>query len=189
MASESAFTSIGCVEFSDARQALLNANLQVLSGLIDGIELLSDKAYTSLPGDQKSSIGMHVRHVIEFYQEFLKTLLKEKVFDVCYDNRKRNLDFEISKIKAQLELSAVVRSIQNSDLHDREIEISVIVDPNQPLTRIRTSLHRELYHVLDHTVHHMAIIKMLAFEHNIIFDEQFGLASATQKDRQDNAKS
>lgn len=173
---------------ANSNEALLEGNLQVLNDLIAGVDRLKGQTFTDLPGDHSSPIGMHVRHVIEFYQAFFKSLDADCVSGVCYDNRKRNLDFETSKVLAREALQKIVNALKSSDLTDRDVELSVVIDPVQPLSILRTSVHRELYHVLDHTIHHMAIIKMLAAGHGVAFDENFGLANATKKDRQKSAK-
>lgn len=157
---------------------LLNGNLKILSDLVTALSAVGDDLYRYQPSPDVSSIGMHVRHVIEFYQEFLRAM---DGGDVCYDNRQRDLKFEISKDKACDQIKKISSIFRTSDLCDRDLVLSVVTSPEGPLSHLHTTLQRELYHVLDHCVHHMALIKMLGARHGVEFDVGFGLANATKK--------
>jgi len=186
MFTNSALSPIDTLVVSGTNRVLLEGNLRALDDLISGLGLLENETFIFRPDERNASIGMHVRHVVEFYQEFFKSITQKQTDIVCYDNRQRNLELENSKNSAHRALCKIVLALQSYDLRDRNLELSVVVDPGQPLSTLRTTVHRELYHLLDHTTHHMAIIKIFADTHGITFDKNFGLANATKKNRQKN---
>lgn len=163
--------------------ALVSANINTLTCLHGGLQSLTDLAYTNSDG-KTSSIGMHTRHIIEFYQEFFKSIRnqdnKTTCPELCYDNRQRNMVFETSKDTGLEEIENLKQDFKSLCTQDCDISLSMTIHPDQPLFKMRTNLHRELFHLLDHAVHHMAIIKMEAQKCGIEFDEGFGLANATQ---------
>ena len=163
-----------------AGDALLQANFTALGQVTAALDSLSDDQYTYKSEAQPSSLGMHTRHIIEFYQEFLTALQNPEDVHLCYDNRKRDMQLEDSKSAALQAFTAIQTALKGVDLSDQDITISAITNPDAPMARFRSTIGRELYHLIDHTIHHMAIIKMVAQEQNILFDESFGVANATQ---------
>lgn len=164
-------------------EALTEGNLKLLNQLIAGLDKMDGATFINQPGSHSASIGMHIRHIIEFYQEFFKMLHSNDCEQLCYDQRRRNVLFETSKSSARKELEDMKVLFVTTELSDIDLRLSVTVDPDQPLFCLRTTKARELFHLIDHTTHHMAIIKMIAQEQNVIFDENFGLANSTQKER------
>lgn len=160
--------------------SLCRCNLKILEQLGQGIGSISQDIYTHTLDQQTSSIGMHVRHVIEFYQEFFKTIKGTADQTLCYDNRQRNMLFETSKDTALEELENLQSDFTSSTLDDRKLNLSITIHQDSNLEVIGTTLHRELYHLFDHATHHMAIIKMIAAKQNVSFDENFGVACSTQ---------
>jgi len=66
----------------------------ILNQLIHLINSLTKDEYTSqLNMLNKSTIGQHIRHIVEFYNELEKGY-SAGIID--YDNRSRNLSFEIN---------------------------------------------------------------------------------------------
>ncbi len=126
-----------------------------------------------------STIGMHVRHIIEFYQCLADN---NSSGIINYDDRIRNtkieneLDFTISFLDNLIEK---INTIENN-------EHLVLLNDNpfsENKLEIKTNTNRELTYLIEHTIHHMAIIKM-AYTSNfqeIIFDDDFGVAFSTIK--------
>ena len=164
---------------TNAGDVLLHTNTNILTQLSAILENIPNAAYANQPNAQTSSIGMHIRHIIEFYQELLKTLEGFSDNHLCYDNRQRDLTLEANKQAAIDALETIKATLSTMKQTDTAIKMSVITAPIQPMSTITTTLHRELYHLIDHTTHHMAIIKMIAQDQNIILDQNFGVASAT----------
>jgi len=161
-------------------QALIKSsahNLHQLNGVLKQTALIQYKAPLSILFE--SSLGMHVRHILEFYQCLMNAVHSGVV---NYDARARNKRIEN-------DLSFAIQTAENIiiDLNNLEANSSLELHCSQELEgamhKIPTNLYRELSYLIEHTIHHMAMIKM-AYDHN--FDEieihsHFGVAYSTIK--------
>ncbi len=167
---------------------LITANLAVISQLTDALYQLDDLRLTTRPkGEDKGTIGMHFRHVIEFYQELIRTMKADSVEQLCYDKRKRNLELETSSEGSIRVLEEIAINIQTYTSEDKPLIMQSVLTAGQPMVEFPTTFYRELHYVMEHAVHHMAIIKMLAEQMGISLDSNFGIAAATQDYRQKTA--
>ena len=137
---------------------------------------LSDKQYQHqselLSG---ASIGQHLRHVVEFYDCLLNGLSQQKI---NYEKRARSLELENNRKTAIKKISSIIDQLLSLELNSRlylEIE-DLIID---------TSVERELYYNLEHSIHHQALIKVGLKEQNIgnMVNADFGVAPSTLKYR------
>ncbi len=129
-----------------------------------------------------SSIGMHVRHIIEFYQCMLKGV---STSSINYDARERNLRIESDIEYARTILAECIHEIE-SILENKELILMTSQDLSSDYFRIPTNSYRELTYLIEHTIHHMAIIRM-AYNENfsaIKIHENFGVANSTIKHKQ-----
>lgn len=157
---------------------LTNTSLHIVNQLATAIGDMTQSQYVDSPEEGASSVGAHTRHVIEFYQALFNTLHADA--ELCYDKRQRNLLLETSKDAALREMSKIKGYLSDMPSHDSDIKLSSIVDPGMPMLSMRTTLQRELFYLLDHTVHHMAMIKMIAAKHGFMCGQDFGLAQSTK---------
>ncbi|MBI1300705.1 MAG: hypothetical protein GC137_03510 [Alphaproteobacteria bacterium] len=163
--------------------ALVECNLKTLHNLHDGLQTFDDQVYVAQPKIKASPVGMHVRHVIEFYQEFVRAKSNYFQNGLCYDNRKRNLQLETSRQEALTSTETLIAQFETEAFSEQTIALQSIVDPESPKIEISSTVSRELFYLVDHAIHHMAIIKMIAETHNLSFDETFGVANSTQQER------
>ncbi len=158
---------------------ILKQTSEILTQTIDLIQLLDKSEYTyPLKVLNDSSVGQHFRHIVEFYVELINGYNHQLI---CYDNRKRNTNFEtqqdviINEFKniintlPTFDLSRTIKVKSNHGLHDEDNSFS------------QSSILRELIYALDHTVHHLAIIKIaIQSEYkNIDLDPNLGVAPST----------
>ena len=146
-----------------------------------------DTAHYIFNDEHTSSIGMHIRHIIEFYQELLRSA-DITATHICYDDRKRCMELENNPSFASETINHVIKQLDTLVyLSDKAIILSCMSADgnyhNMPSTMIR-----EAYFVHDHTTHHMAIIAMLARALNIMIDSKFGVAQATLRHKRNNTK-
>jgi uncharacterized damage-inducible protein DinB len=124
-----------------------------------------------------ASIGQHFRHILEFYTSLEKGA---KTGTVCYDDRKRN---ELIETYANHAENSVEKSIDflNSIEADGPLKMRANYATSEEQSVIQTSLYRELAYALDHTIHHLAIIKIALLTENkeIKLDSDFGVAPST----------
>ena len=163
-------------------------NLQSLSiDLLNSIEKtitnLSDRQYTeSMEILSNATIGQHIRHMLEFY-EAIEIATKNGV--VNYDARKRSLDLETSVIKARELIKTSVKNVENYN-KDQPIKMKGNYSINDvEASTIVTSLSRELAYTMDHTIHHLAIIKNALILQGVKIDENFGVAPSTIRYRKE----
>lgn len=179
-------TTANDANVKSAQTELVRANLRVLFQLREALSSLCDERYARQPDASTSSIGMHARHIIEFYQEFLKAVESPESQDLCYDRRQRNMVLETSRSDALAAISELEKTFMETGFADSQLHMCCVIDPDAPLCNMQSTVHRELFHILDHCIHHMALIKMVGRQLGAEFDKDFGLANAT-KQYQNNA--
>lgn len=122
-----------------------------------------------------ATIGGHVRHVIELFQCLL---LGYETGMVNYDNRERNPVLEQQKILASATIDVIVSSLkkQNKEL----ILETTFCEFGTTPQLIHTNYYREIIYNLEHTIHHMALIRIAINEiSSIELPTSFGIAAST----------
>lgn len=153
-----------------------HSNIAVLRQLTDFLLQLSDTEYSlALPLISQNTIGKHVRHILEFYTCLLEGIENKSV---DYDARKRNLDLENYTQKALETSNFISEKLLNLD---NKVELELFATLPHDRVKLTTTIERELLYVLEHTIHHFAIIKIAVkneFPHIKVTDD-FGVAYAT----------
>ena len=126
-----------------------------------------------------SSVGQHVRHVIEFYVELNKGYKRGYV---NYEERIRDRAIESDKMVAISKLKQLASSLTKKD---KVLGIVASYKMNGEIShRVSTNYERELMYNLEHTVHHMALIRIgVVAVSEIGLPEDFGVAMSTIKFR------
>lgn len=150
-------------------------SISILEQLSQLVRQLDEEQYAQpLSCMAQNSIGKHVRHVIECYQCMLQGIDKGLV---DYDKRERNILLETDKVFALLIIDSIAAFVRN--LKEKPIQLQVTY--SDVSTIVQTSAMRELAYNVEHTVHHLAIIKMginMAFP-SVNIPEHVGVASST----------
>lgn len=152
---------------------------QVLLQLKSILQQLSQQEF-SMPNEAilNATIGEHTRHIIELFQELLIGYEKGTI---NYDLRVRNKEIETNLIVAKNNIDTILQSIDKPDI-DLAIENNYIANNNTTVTT-KSSYYRELAYNIEHTVHHLAIIRIaLEFLH-IDISKEIGFADATLKNK------
>ncbi len=157
----------------------------LIEDCIDVLERLGEVDYRR-PSEvlAGSSVGMHYRHVLEFFGCLLRPESTQgSEFSICYDRRSRDLRIE-SELAYALEISRGLVLMLRSGVDDRPIELMIETESEEPI-RIATSVERELAYNLEHLVHHMALMRIgiCALRPEFSISEQFGLADSTRRHR------
>ncbi len=129
-----------------------------------------------------STIGMHIRHIIEFYQCLLNEYQRQ---EINYDARARNLEIETDPTYCQQIISSITQEINNID-ENTSLHLFSNQSIDGPGHLLPSNLFRELTYVIEHAIHHMAIIK-IAYTHyfpEIHLPMHFGIAFSTIKHQQ-----
>ncbi len=163
-------------------QALIVYNIEVLEK-VDVIlgQLSADEFTNEQPLLFGSSIGQHVRHILEFY-ECLMGNVESGSFS--YDHRKRDLLLETQLGKAR---GSVAHSSQmlSTLIVDKALRMSSELPGEGLSSQQSTTLKRELAYLADHSVHHLAMVR-IALEQtlpHIVFPAELGVAASTRNHR------
>ena len=131
-----------------------------------------------------ATIGQHVRHIIELFQ------CLEKGYDdgiVNYEKRKRDYQIETNKELATALLKAVYQNIERPN-KEIILEAEDYCD-TMDVASIPSNYYRELAYNLEHTIHHMALIRVGVNEvSSIELPDEFGVAYSTVKYRKQCAQ-
>ncbi|GAI95067.1 MAG: DinB family protein [Chitinophagaceae bacterium] len=152
----------------------------VFAQLSATIENLSNEEY-SHPCVQLSNntIGQHVRHIIEMFQCLE---LGYETGIVNYEKRKRDGKIETDRLFTQ-DLMKQIQEALNKPNKDLLLE-GAYDEQSVDLIRLQSNYFREIAYNLEHTIHHMALIRIGVQEiSSIELPESFGVASATVKFR------
>ena len=131
-----------------------------------------------------ASIGQHTRHFIEFYRCLL-TQIDQSPRVVNYSKRERDLAIEsepsVAKRHIQ-EISSLLLGLEENEAC--ELECNDHIDG--PVQHVSSNLERELLYNIEHTIHHLAIIKigLAAVAPSIDIPEHFGVAPSTIRHKQ-----
>lgn len=125
-----------------------------------------------------ASIGGHTRHIIELLQ---CSITGHYTGEVDYINRKRNLALENSTNAAISELQMLIEDVC---LDDKQLLIAVEQTEDAGKLTVFTTYFREIVYNIEHTVHHLALIKVALVEMRLdIVNSNFGMADSTLKYR------
>jgi uncharacterized damage-inducible protein DinB len=159
----------------------------VLDQLADLLDAMSDEQYRSKPRDVvSSSAGGHLRHCLDHIDALLSAL-EGGVID--YDQRQRGTEVETSRSAALAVLRRQQRQLHTvlAGSEDRPLRLSALVHPGLPPMEADTSVGRELIFVLSHTIHHNALIAVIALALGVSVPDRFGYAPSTLAHREKRA--
>jgi hypothetical protein len=122
----------------------ISQSIEQFDNMLCIINSLSQPQF-SLPLDalSNSSIGMHIRHIVEFYACFLHG---NQLGYVDYDARKRDPNIESFKVHALSAIQRLKEEIMALDCIDIELKTTQGV--------ISSNTERELFYNAEHCIHH-----------------------------------
>ena len=155
------------------------AIVAVLRQLKDVISAMTDEQYRMKPvGIVSSNVAGHVRHCLDHVDALLAGIDEG---ELSYDHRRRGTDVETSREAAL----AVIRRQQRQlfalppNVEGRPLRLSAMGSSSLPATEVDTTVGRELAFVLSHTVHHNALIAIMAQSLGVPVPDRFGYAPST----------
>jgi len=143
-------------------------------------QLSSDEFMQPLPLLEGTSIGKHIRHTLEFHQ-----CLFEESAVISYDNRSRNVALETNLEDA---IECLDWLITHLKFIPADRALNMTVQYGEFVESITSSMKRELTFLIEHTVHHMAILRIAlnACFPAVQFEQTFGYADSTVRFLQDS---
>lgn len=165
---------------------LLKEPLQnIFVQLSESLNQLNDTEYTQQSRILfNATIGQHTRHIIELF------LCLEKGYGegvVNYEKRKRDHRIETDRKLAIQLLKDIYHRIDRPntelalEMEDFEVSVTTVSIP--------TNYYREIAYNLEHTIHHMALIRVGINEvSSLVLPDDFGVAFSTIKYRKECAQ-
>jgi uncharacterized damage-inducible protein DinB len=134
-----------------------------------------------------SSVGKHLRHIIEFYS---LSLTAYHTGYINYDRRNRQLMLETSPQEAIAVLQQMAVQLALCP-EDRLLDLEASYSPDAtPDVAILTTFYRELLYNIEHAIHHSAIIRIgleALFPH-VEIPAHFGIAHATVQHQKNHSQ-
>lgn len=163
------------------QQAVNNVFVQLSAS----IENLSPSEYSKpCKNLSNNTVGQHVRHIIELFQCLDQGYESGQV---NYEQRKRDQTIETNQELA-LELLKKIHVGLSKENKQLVLEACYTDTATEPLN-ISTNYFREVAYNLEHTIHHMALIRVgIAEVSSLELPENFGVAGATVKFRKQCAQ-
>lgn len=162
----------------------LRAHLAVIRQGITLLRGLGDARYAArVPLCYDASVGGHIRHIVEHYRSFLRGL---DTGEIDYENRPRDPLVEQSAGHAAGVLEEIADRLHG--LADTLAGQSVrVASETTPGTAANSSVLRELEFLLSHTVHHYALVAVMARLQGCEPEATFGVAPSTLRYREHQA--
>ena len=159
---------------------LIKECVSCLSATRTYLQILSPEEYQQ-PLDLLSaaSIGQHTRHFIEFFQCLIQQLPSG---EVNYDLRVRDKAVEQDPTVA---LQAIEQICQNLEMCNLNQQMQLSACYSETVT-VPSNVARELVYNLEHTIHHLAIIRigLAILRPDFQLPKTFGIAASTTKYRE-----
>lgn len=157
---------------------------EVFHQLTGALQVLTDEQYSQRNKILfNASLGQHVRHIIEL---FVCLYNGYETGVVNYEKRKRDIRIESDKDLA-IELMQMITN--NLDKPNKDLLLEPGYDDHSSSATVATNYYREIIYNLEHTVHHMALIRIGIDEVSAIsLPDGFGVASSTIKYRKECAQ-
>jgi hypothetical protein len=159
--------------------ALIESTKRTLLELSAVLTTMTPEQYSrSLSIFSGSSVGMHARHVVEFYQCLLSQMIDNQTIN--YDCRQRDILLQTQPDYIILTIHKIIETLDKIDGTQLNTPLSISGDAAE-IAPVCSSLARELQYNLEHTIHHSALIKIgvLTLMPKAILPPTFGVAPST----------
>jgi uncharacterized damage-inducible protein DinB len=155
----------------------LAACLQQLATLL---QTTPDSDYTwRHPSGVSGTVGAHVRHCLDHVHAVLDQAGGARL---TYDHRQRATRTEQDRAHAVEQLHHAARQLLETDAEpDCPLTLDVQVDRDGASVAVPSSFGRELAFVLQHTIHHQALIALLLADRGARVPDTFGYAPSTPR--------
>ena len=160
-----------------AMRGLITANTETLEQVLSLINAAQGAAYNDVAEGMTSSLGCHVRHVLDHYTA-LQVGVKSGLVD--YDKRSRDSEVETNAELAIEKVNELIAWLSKNIATDVKLKMKSEISATclETIT-MDSSLQRELIYLLNHTVHHMAQVSLALRIMGITINDQIGIAPAT----------
>jgi uncharacterized damage-inducible protein DinB len=153
--------------------------IALLEQVRDVITLLPVGVYRARPAARVSgSVGEHVRHCLDHVAAITAALEGDTL---SYDRRLRGTSVETDPGTAVNEIERLFHRLDRLDdtAWQRPVIVSALLNANAPPALVRSTIAREVAFVVQHTIHHCALIALLLEWQGWHVPYGFGVAPST----------
>jgi hypothetical protein len=162
-------------------QSLIQNIKQTLTELNNVVQLMNNEQFSKpLTLFSGSSVGMHARHILEFYNCLLAQNADCQVIN--YDLRQRDIALQSCTTYFNATINDILNGLNNIRESTLNHPLSIMSDGGEASSSpLVSSLARELQYNLEHTIHHAAFIKIgvLTLMPDAHLPKTFGVAPST----------
>ncbi|MDQ3269589.1 MAG: DinB family protein [Pseudomonadota bacterium] len=160
---------------------LVHENTRVLAQLAQLVGRLAPEPYQRSLGPQgQHAIGKHVRHIVNHYESFLSGITGDAGGTrVDYEHRLRDPVIESDPAAACLRLAGLSAALERLSPRFAREALQLNHPTASKAIAIHSSAGRELVFLFSHTIHHMAIIGLLAEQLGVVAGSEFGVHPST----------
>jgi uncharacterized damage-inducible protein DinB len=164
-----------------ARQAAFAPALALcsqLESLREVITTLPRDLYNAAPSRASGSIGGHVRHCLDHVRALVAA---RGAADLTYDARLRGTAIETEPWAAVDEIDRLTLEVEDLTVRATEdrVRLNGLTHRSGAAVEVQTTIGRELMFLVQHTLHHAAIIAILLEQRGVRVPPDFGYAPST----------
>jgi uncharacterized damage-inducible protein DinB len=160
-------------------EGLIEENLMALSQLKGLLDDLTPAAYRQPFGAAgRHTLGKHVRHIIDHYDALLGGL-EAGGTSLDYEHRRRDEVLEQWPARAAQRVTDIEAALLALADQTPPASLALAYPVGEEPLALSTSLDRELAFLTSHTIHHMAILGLLAEPLGLALPESFGVHPST----------
>lgn len=165
---------------SSQTEELIDENLQALSQLAHFVAELPSEHYRQAFGAHgRHTLGKHVRHIIDHYDALLDEDVLSGDARLDYEHRQRDSALEQSPSLASEHITSIMKRLGVLQAASLRKSIRLAYPAMESTLELDSSPGRELAFLTSHTIHHMAVIGLLAESVGIVLPETFGVHPST----------
>ncbi|MDX5376002.1 MAG: hypothetical protein LPK08_00570 [Halomonas sp.] len=166
--------------------SLIEENRLALYQLQAFLERLTPALYRYTFGPTgRQSLGKHVRHILDHYDALL---VGAEAGSIDYENRRRDERLETEPELAVARVAEICAALPGLEAHrSATLQLRYPVEGASGSLALTSSLPRELAFLTSHTVHHMALLGMMAESHGVDLPVHFGVHPSTLRFWQQSA--
>lgn len=161
------------------QREILNNTLDQVEQVLSELHNLPEQTANSLY--KESRCGAHIRHILDHWDAVL-TALKSASSLIDYDKRNRLSVIEHDRFACADKIQTIKSDIIRMDVsYDAKVSIkSEFNTESQQSKHFDSSLEREWLYVINHTIHHLAHIRLILLSNNVELPAYIGIAPSTR---------